>query len=97
MGAARMVRDLKQGNSMEPNEKCTGCPRPTQVCRIMPCLWRESMTYPQGIEDAYNLGFSEAGGDVCLTCDGDPESPRSRAYDQGRTDGRCALGLEEGR
>ena len=45
----------------------------------------------------WSLGHEEAEGDVGMTYDDDPESPRSRAYDEGRTAGRVALGLEDGR
>ena len=34
---------------------------------------------------AWRLGFLEADGSVGITYDGDPESPRSVAYDEGRT------------
>lgn len=34
---------------------------------------------------AFLLGFREGRGDVGMTYDDDPESPRSRAYDRGRT------------
>jgi hypothetical protein len=37
---------------------------------------------------AFLLGFREAGGDVGMTYDNDPDSPRSRAYDTGRAWGR---------
>lgn len=36
---------------------------------------------------AFHLGFTESDGDVGMTYDGDPESPRSQAYDMGRTVG----------
>lgn len=34
---------------------------------------------------AFLLGFCEGRGDAGMTYDNDPESPRSRAYDHGRT------------
>ena len=37
---------------------------------------------------AFRLGVSEAGGDMGMTYDDDAESPRSVAYDVGRTVGQ---------
>ena len=37
------------------------------------------------------LGAREAGGGVGMTYDDDPESPRSRAYDEGRNLGQTVL------
>lgn len=39
-------------------------------------------------EQAFRRGVEEADGDVGLTYDGDPTSPRSVAYDCGRTVGQ---------
>jgi len=47
-------------------------------------------------EQEWQFGYDEAEGDVGITYDDDPESPRSVAYDEGRTAGRIALGLEDG-
>lgn len=41
--------------------------------------------------EAFRLGLAEADGDVGMTYDGNPESPRSIAYDVGRTLGRNVL------
>lgn len=44
------------------------------------------------IVSAFILGFREGRGDMGMTYDNDPESPRSRAYDWGRSlrrGGRC--------
>lgn len=37
-----------------------------------------------GITAAFTLGFLEAQGDVGMTWDNNPDSPRSEAYDYGR-------------
>jgi hypothetical protein len=48
--------------------------------------------YPAGSEMAaiWQLGHDEAGGDVGMTYDDDPGSPRSVAYDEGRNAGAAA-------
>ena len=43
---------------------------------------------------AFLFGLLECRGDAGLTFDGDPTSPRSAAYDRGRSLGRWALGLD---
>lgn len=43
---------------------------------------------------AFVRGLTEAGGDMGLTYDDDPHSPRSRAYDRGRNLGRQLRGLD---
>lgn len=45
-------------------------------------------------QPCWNLGFDEGLGDMGMTYDDDPESPRSVAYDLGRTVRRKAAGLE---
>lgn len=45
---------------------------------------------------AFVLGFREGDGDVGMTYDNDPESPRSRAYDRGRTLRRVFTGQDRG-
>ena len=40
------------------------------------------------------LGLVECRGDVGMTYDGNPGSPRSRAYDRGRALGRWILGVQ---
>lgn len=42
--------------------------------------------YGEGpLADAWLLGFNEGDGDIGMTYDNDPASPRSVAYDEGRT------------
>lgn len=43
---------------------------------------------------AFLLGLRESSGTVGMTYDDDPNSPRSKAYDYGRTVGRYILRLE---
>lgn len=42
---------------------------------------------------AFLLGLLESRGDVGLTFDGSPDSPRSRAYDRGRSLGQWLQGI----
>ena len=46
---------------------------------------------PHTLKQAYALGFKEADGDMGMTYDNDPGSPRSAAYDKGRAAGQKAL------
>jgi hypothetical protein len=43
----------------------------------------------------FRLGFKEGTSDFGMTYDDDPESPKSRAYDHGRTFRRVYEGLED--
>jgi hypothetical protein len=44
---------------------------------------------------AFQMGYEDGAGDMGMTFDDDPESPRSRAYDLGRTMRRSLEGMDE--
>lgn len=48
------------------------------------------------IVQAFALGYSEGMGDLGMTYDGSPCSPRSTAYDYGRTLRRSVEGIDDG-
>ena len=45
------------------------------------------------LDQAYRLGYDEGLGDVGMTYDGDPDSARSRSYDEGRIARRAYEGI----
>lgn len=49
----------------------------------------------QELREAFSLGLEEAGSAFGMTYDGDPESPRSVAYDSGRNVGEALLKEDE--